>query len=153
MTTATIPAVTTVEADAYFATTLRAPAWAAVAPNQPLALQEATRWLMTLCPDPDADCCCGTFTEAWTAAVSELALAIHTSPTAIISGKPTGMLVVRSQTLGDLSREFFAPGEAPASRYSIRASPVLRAFPWLGDIVGCWLTKGGGSAILDRVRS
>jgi len=154
MPTATIPAVTVVEADAYFATSPRGPAWAAVAPGQDLALLEAERWLMMLCPNPEAEGCCGDFTTAWTMAVCELALAIHLSPTAIISGRPTGMLAVQSQSLEGLSQSFFAPDQAQTSRYGIKASPVLRAFPWVGDMIGCWITRGkGSSAVIPRYRS
>jgi hypothetical protein len=41
------------------------------------------------------------------------------------------------------------------SRYGPRAPLVLRAFPWLGDILGCWLPSygGGTSGVINRYRS
>jgi hypothetical protein len=158
-----IPVITAAEADAYFLTTPRNTAWVAITPAtmRPLLLTEAERWLRGLCPNPDAEGCCGVFSDAWAAAVSELALAIHQNPTAIIGGAAAAGPVgeVKSQKLGDLSIEFYQSrsGEAPvqASRYGPRAPLVLRALPWLGDILGCWLPSygSGTSGVIARYRS
>jgi hypothetical protein len=158
----TLPTVSGAMADAYMATTIRDAAWLAIpAGDRGILLQEAQRWLKGLCPNPNAEGCCGDFATQWTEAVSELALALKTSPTAIITGGAsaggaTGE--VKRQKLGDLEQEFFqARAGAVAtqtSRYGPKAPAVLRAFPWLGDIIGCWIKGGSGSgAVIARYRS
>jgi hypothetical protein len=154
ITATTIPVVTEAQADAYFATTPRNDAWLAITPAtlRPLMLTEAERWLRGLCPNPDAVGCCGDFATQWTIAVSELALAIHQSPTAIISGAASAGTVgeVKRVKLGDLEREFFQAREGQvvqSGRYGPKAPLVLQAFPWLGDIIGCWLPSTSGRMI------
>lgn len=143
----TIPVVTAAEADPYMATTARNPAWLAIdAVLRDNLLIEAQRWLKDLCPNPDAEGCCGVFDDAWTAAVSELALAIYQNPTAIISGASTAQ--VKRVKLGDLEQEFFQTllyGQA--RRYGPKAPLVLQAFPWLGDLLGCWLPSTSARTI------
>jgi hypothetical protein len=151
-----VPAVT-----AYFATTPRDPAWKAVpAADQAIYVQEALRWLQALCPEFH-DNCCVAFDDAWLRAVAELALALSANPTVLIGGGataagPTGE--VKRQKLGDLEIEFFQAraGEAVStgSRYGPKAPLVLQRFPWLGDILGCWLPSyGSGGRIVPRWRS
>ena len=138
--TAVLPTVSGAMADAYMATTIRDAAWLAIpALERDVLLQEAQRWLKGLCPDPAATGCCGDFATQWTEAVSELALALKSSPAAIITGGAsaggaTGE--IKRQKLGDLEQEFFqarAGTTTQTSRYGPRAPAVLRAFPWLGD--------------------
>lgn len=158
-----IPVVTTAEADAYMATTLRGTAWLAIPPaDRDLLVVEAQRWLAPLCPNPDAEGCCGVFADRWVAAVGELAMALKLSPGAVISGAasaggPAGE--VKRQKLGDLEQEFFQARANEAviqtSRYGVKAPLVLQAFPWLGDLIGCWLPSygGGSGGVINRYRS
>lgn len=156
----TLPAITTALADAYFALTPRNAAWTAVTDKQ-IQLSEAQKWLGALCFDQAKDCCGRSFDAAWTEGVSELAFALHQNPTALIGGGVAGGGAtgeVKRQQLGDLSIEYFQAraGEAPVqtSRYGPNAPLVLQRFPWLGDILGCWLkVPTGSSRILARVRS
>lgn len=158
--TAVLPTVSGAMADAYMATTIRDAAWLAIpAGDRDVLLLEAQRWLKGLCPDPAATGCCGDFATQWTEAASELALALKLSPTAIITGGAsaggaTGE--IKRQKLGDLEQEFFQArtGTTTTSRYGPKAPAVLRAFPWLGDILGCWIKGGGGSgSVIARYRS
>jgi hypothetical protein len=154
-----LPVITTVEADAYFATTPRAAAWAAVAGDPDILLTEAQTWLAALCWDETTDCCGNDFTAAYTRAVSELALALSTNPTALIgtsaaSGGSTGP--VKRQKLGDLEVEYFQAGSGSSSSAApgtTKGPLVLRTFPWLRDIIGCWVKNAGSNQLVYRVRS
>jgi hypothetical protein len=168
-----------VDASAYFANTFNAAAWNAIpAPEQTIALAEATKWLDTLCwygdkCDPaqamswprkiDAtNCCdaatCTTLPPAMIQAVAELALALHRNPTALISGSvataATG--AVKRQKLGDLEVEYFDPRSAGASTAApgtTKGPLLLRTFPWLRDLIGCWVAHSGANQLAYRVRS
>lgn len=158
-----IPVVVAPDADAYFLTTMRNAAWLAITPpTRDLLLLEAQRWLNGLCPNPDAEGCCGDFATQWTAAVSELALALNTNPSAVIGGAASSGGAageVKRQKLGDLEQEFFQSraGEAQVqtSRYGVKAPYILQRFPWLGDILHCYLPSygGGSSGVINRYRS
>ena len=155
------PTVTGAMADAYMATTIRDAAWLAIpALERDVLLQEAQRWLKGLCPDPAAEGCCGDFATQWTEAVSELALALKLSPTAIITGGAsaggaTGE--VKKQQLGELSVEFFQAREGAVatqtSRYGPKAPLVLQRFGFLGDIIGCWLPAYGSNRAIPIERN
>jgi hypothetical protein len=148
-------------ADAYMATTIRDAAWLAIpALERDVLLQEAQRWLKGLCPDPAAEGCCGDFATQWTEAVSELALALKLSPAAIITGGAsaggaTGE--IKRQKLDVLEIEFFQARAGGAttqtSRYGPKAPAVLRAFPFLGDILGCWLPAYGSNRMIPVERN
>jgi hypothetical protein len=153
----TLPTITIAMADGYFATTPRNSAWVAVVDKQ-IELNEANRWLGALCYDQKKDCCGRSFDAAYTEAVSELALALSQNPTSLIgtaaASAATGQ--VKRQKLGDLEVEYHAPtaGTVTAGRYGANAPFVLQRFPWLGDIVGCWLKVATGSSrVIARVRS
>ena len=154
-----LPVITTVEADAYFATTPRAAAWAAVTGDPDILLTEAQTWLAALCWDEATDCCGNDFTAAYTRAVSELALALSTNPTALIgtsaaSGGAVGP--VKRQKLDALEIEYFEPGGSSSSSSApgtTKGPLVLRTFPWLRDIIGCWVKNGGSNQLVYRVRS
>ncbi len=150
----TLPVVTVAQADAYFLTTPRSAAWAAVA-DQQIQLNEANRWLGALCFDQTRDCCGRVFADAYTEAVSELALALSQNPTALIGGVAAASAgAAKRQKLGDLEIEYFEATAAVATKYGPNAPLVLQRFPWLGDTVGCWLNVAtGGSRIIARVRS
>jgi hypothetical protein len=157
----TLPTITEVEAAAYFATTPRNAQWLAIsAPDQVIALTEAQTWLGQLCWNPTADCCGNTFDASYTRAVSELALALHSNPTALIStGAATSATgPVKRQKLDALEVEYFDPRGAGSatvadSRYGPKAPLVLPKFPWLGEVIGCWLTHTGSQSLIRRVRS
>ena len=153
----TLPAIDNTDATAYFAGTVREAAWVAVT-DPDAQLIEAQRWLGALCWDETKDCCGRDFVEAYTSAVCELALALSANATAIIGGAASsgGAQLVKRQKLGDLEVEYQAPsaGTVVAGRYGPDAPFVLQRFPWIGDILGCWLkVSTGGSRIIARVRS
>jgi hypothetical protein len=165
------------DADAYFVGSFNEAAWTALTSDEKdAALNEATKWLETLCwkgerCDPTqslawprkiagAGCCvsadCTTLPSAIVHATAELALALHQNKTAIIGTGAAAQLVKR-QKLGDLEVEYQAPtpGTVTPNRYGPNAPLVLQRFPWLGDILGeCWLQGSYGTArIVARVRS
>ena len=153
------PGVSIADADAYFATTPRDAEWIAVADKQ-IWLNEAYRWLGQLCFDTTKGTCCGmTFDQAWVAANSELALALSKSPNAIIGGPSTGGVTgaIKRNKLGDLEQEFFdvKDGSVSASRFGPNDPIVLQRFPWIADLLGCFmnLQKSSGTRVIARVRS
>ena len=147
----TLPVIDTVAADAYFSGTVREAAWAAVT-DPDAQLTEANAWLAALCWDETKNCCGNDFTAAYTRAASELALALSGNPTALIGASSSSTAIKRAQ-LGGLSVEYFEAA-AGAKSVSPKAPAVIRAFPWLMDILGCWLkTPTGDSRIIARVRS
>lgn len=142
------PCVGEAEATAYFAYSHNNAAWQALTGDErTAALTMACRWLGTLCWDASLDCCDKDFINAWIMASSELALALHQNPTAIIGGAAAQAqqgTYVSMQKLGDLEQRFAAyPAGADVKtetgRVSEKAPIVLRKFPWLVDILGCWL--------------
>ena len=144
------------DADAYMATTLKAAAWEALgASNKALALKSAQDALRTLKWCTDVTTCCGKdLTDNYTAAASELALVLYGNSTAVLGAAdqlPTP--VVKRQRLGDLEQEFFAPGTVamgalPIDKRVGRYSPtVLRLYPWLIDLIGCWIDRQTSSRI------
>jgi hypothetical protein len=147
----TLPVIDTVAADAYFAGTVREAAWVAVT-DPDAQLTEANAWLAALCWDETKNCCGNDFTDAYTRAASELALALSGNPTALIGAGSSSTAIKRAQ-LGGLSVEYFEAA-AGAKSVSPKAPAVIRAFPWLLDVLGCFLkTPTGDSRIIARVRS
>ena len=149
------PGVSIADADAYFATTPRDADWTAVTDKQ-IWLNEAYRWLAQLCMDPTKECCGLAFADAWIAANSELALALSKAPGAIIGGGATSSSSVKRNKLGDLEQEFFAPSEGRSgSKYDADDPLVLQRFPWLSEIIGCYLlhSSTSGPRVISRVRS
>ena len=144
--------------DVYFLKTPRAAAWVAV-PDQTPWLNEAYKWLAQLCLNPAKPDCCGmSFDDAWVAANGELALALSKSPDAIISGgvqQNTGG--TKRQKLGDLEIEFFqASNSSPDTiKYGVNDPLILQRFPWLGELLSCYLVniKTSGTRVIARVRS
>ncbi len=145
------------EADTYMATTLKATDWAALTTAQKgQALNEAQAALRTLrwCTD-EATCCGRDLIAGYTAAASELALVLFNNSTAVFgaaSQLPTP--VVKRQKLGDLEQEFFSPKETrspqvlPNDARVGRYSPtVLRLYPWLLDLIGCWVSRNNESMV------
>ena len=165
------------DADDYFVHTMRGTEWGALSTGEKtLSLQEATRWLETLCykgekcsstqtfkwprKNASSDCCsevvCTTLPPKMVEATCELALALHNNPTSLLGGGPAASTTgsVKRQKLGDLEQEFFEPSSGD-SRYGPSDPMVLQVYPWLGDLLGeCYLQGSfGSSRILARVRS
>lgn len=144
--------------DVYFLTTPREAEWIAV-PNQQPWLNEAYKWLAQLCVDQTKQCCGMSFDEAWIAANGELALALSQNPNAIIGGATTtgAQGAIKEQKLGDLSQSFYdtKDGQATATRFGPNDPKVLQAFPWIADLLDCYLTLSRltGTRVIARVRS
>jgi hypothetical protein len=138
--TTTLPVVTTVEVTAYFDAGLRADRWAAVT-NKDGAVTDSTVWLDTLCWDLEADCCGRTLEDAYLQAVSELALALATSPDALAPGAPGDGRMTTKEKLGDLELQY-APIAQHNPGYS-RENWLAQRYPWLKQIIGCWASFGG----------
>ena len=150
----TAPVVTVPDATAHFATTPRSAEWAAVTTQQ-IWLDESQRYLKQLCVDETADCCGMTFAEAWTATVSEVALALSKDSTAVIGGGAVTSTqgAIKSQKLGDLQQDFYdtKSGQETTAKYGKNAPMILQKFPWIGDLLGCYMTGSyGSSRILSR---
>jgi hypothetical protein len=171
------------DADAYFAASFNNAAWTALTQaEKEIALQEATRWLETLCyggdkcdaaqplkwPRCNIECCgvtadCGSIPPALVQATAELALALHKNPTAIIGGGSGGVGAatgpVKRQKLDALEVEYFDPRTVTTSSTPTHVSPtdplVIQTFPWLKDLLKCWaeFTSSTGSGLVYRVRS
>jgi len=170
--------LSTEQAGEYFALGFSSDAWAAVT-NQEAALRSAASWLNTI---PWAGVCCTTgrrlswprqgvecnctmatcefVPEQVKTAQAELALQIGTNPNVLISlgSAVSNKGAIQSQTLGGLSQSFYAPTEATAtSTGTAGSSLLLNTFPWLNDILGCWIDKKVGAVsqnrIIARVRS
>ena len=136
-----LPTVTVTDADVYFSSTPRDGAWQATT-DKDIWVDEATTWLAALCWDDKATCCGNDFNDAYIRAVSELALALSQNPTALIGGAATASTgAIKRQKLDVLEVEYFdtASSSAGASKVFPATGPtVLRVFPWLRDIIGCW---------------
>ena len=89
-------------------------------------------------------------------ACSYLALSLFNDPNAIIPGVPSPTPqrgAVKMQKLGELQQEFFGPSDV-GTKVAVSAPIVLQKFPWLIDVLGCWLDGNyGQSGIIDRVRA
>ena len=156
----TLPLITPAMANTYFATTPRDAQWSAIrGAEQAISLTEAQTWLGQLCWNTTADCCGNTFDASYTRAVSELALALHGNPTALIGGAAATAALgpVKRQKLDALEVEYFDPrgsgSTATATAPTAKGPLVLQRFPWLKDIIGCFLTNTGSSNLIRRVRS
>ena len=144
------------DADAYMATTLKAAAWIALSEgDRTKALKSAQDALRTLkwCTD-EAECCGKELEASYTAAASELALVLFQNSTAVFGAQnQLPVPVVKREKLGDLEQEFFAPGTVAMQALPIdgrvgRYSPtVLRLYPWLLDLIGCWVDRQMSSRI------
>ena len=144
--------LTVANVDVYFQDSPRNADWQALTlAEKGVAVNQACRWLNTLCWDITLDCCDRDFAYAWEMAFSELALWLHQNPAAIITGPgdtQSGTFVSK-QKLGDLEINYdqfsSSLGGASASttlrpRVSRQAPLILQKAPWLVDILGCWLT-------------
>ena len=149
-----LPVVSVANADAYFVTTPREAEWIAVGDKQ-VWLNESLKYLSQVCVNQDADCCGMTFAEAWTATVSEVALALSKDPSAVIGGGAVTSTqgAIKSQKLGDLQQDFYdiKTGQEVTTKYGKNAPIILRKFPWIGDLFGCYMTGSyGSSRVISR---
>lgn len=149
--------IETAQADTYMAATLKASAWAALTATQKAqALKSAQDSLRTLRWCTNETTCCGKeLTASYTAAASELALVLFSDNTAVFGAadqlpKP----VVSKEKMGPFEQWFFSPTETrlprvlPSDRRVGSHSPtVLRLYPWLLDLIGCWIDRGNDSLI------
>ena len=166
--------VTLAEADAYFAGTAHNSEWGTHHDGyKEAALIQATQWLDLLgwagkcCastqrlqwPRKDVTCMCrdAVCTEIplqVKQATYELAFKFVHNPDAIcggVKGPTTKDGAVKKQQLGDLSIEFFEPTNGSESKVSVSGPTVLQSFPWLVDMLGCWLgSTGSSSRVISR---
>jgi hypothetical protein len=165
------------DADAYFAASFNNAAWSALSyEEKEIALQEATRWLETLCyegekcdagqplkwPRHNVECCgvvasCAEIPGALIQATAELALVLHNNPNSIIKGPTTGTGPVKRQKLDALEIEYFDPRIAGTVTNTVAPGDpmVVQLYPWLRDLLSCWANFGSltGSGLVYRVRS
>lgn len=103
-------------------------------------------------------------------AVCQLALSLHITPTALVPALAgsTGATIttstagggngaVKRQKLGDLEQEFFAPASSSTTTSKTTSTGaqlprVLGAFPWLSDLLRCWMVppSTGSARVLTR---
>ena len=170
--------VTKEYADAYASNQYWQAAWFALSGDAKLvALMTSTGWMETL---PYAgNRCSATQALAWPRsdvscdgvsatcdinplkirqAQVQLAYRLSQDPNAIVpapggGGTPSGVFVSKSQ-LGELSQEFTEYKSADSSCDNCGDPALLTAFPYLEDLISCYLsTSFGSSKVLLRVRS
>lgn len=150
------------DADAYMAATLKAASWAALTSQQKSrALQSAQDALRTLQWCTDEETCCGReLGPSYAAAASELALVLFGNATAVTgAASQLPVPVVKREKLGELDREFFSPADSAMAmvlprdgRVGRRSPTVLRLYPWLLDLIGCWV-KNSNDTMIPLLRS
>lgn len=90
-------------------------------------------------------------------ATYELAFKLVHNPNQITGGtaSPSPQVgAVKKQKLGDLEQEYFEFKSGQGTKISVSGPAVIQAYPWLVDMLGCWLkTKYGMGGIVYRVRS
>ena len=149
--------ITTADADAYMATTLKASTWAALTTEQKgQALKSAQDSLRTLKWCTDETTCCGKeLIPSYTAAATELALVLFNDNTAVLgAADQLPRPVVSREKLGDLEQWFFSPISTRSPRVlpsdrrvGSYAPTVLRLYPWLLDLIGCWIDRQDESLV------
>ena len=152
----TPPALVTVEqVDAYMGATLKATAWTALnATQKAQALNSAQTALRTLrwCTD-EATCCGNSLTAGYLAAASELALVLFNNSTAVIgASSQLPAPVVKREKFDVFEQEYFDPSTIaqvlPKDKRVGSYSPtVLRLYPWLLDLIGCWVDRQNESSV------
>ena len=89
-------------------------------------------------------------------ACSQLALELHKDSTALLGGGANNDTKgsLKTQQLGELRQEFYDGKEGASIKVDASAPIVLQKFPWLVDVLNCWLIGSfGASKVLLRVRS
>jgi hypothetical protein len=153
----TPPELITVEdADAYMAETLKASQWDALTATQKAqALKSSQDALRTLRWCTEKETCCGKdLADSYAAAASELALVLFGNATAVFGASnqaPTP--IIKREKFDVFEQEFFDPGPIALQvlprdkRVGSRSPTVLRLYPWLLDLVGCWLDEPDQSLV------
>jgi len=146
----TPPALITVaNVDTYMASTLKASAWAALdATQKGQALKSAQDALRTLRWCTDQTICCGKeLVASYTAAASELALVLFNNSTAVLgAASQLPAPVVKRQKFAVFEEEYFGPDTIAQvlpkdKRVGSNSPTVLRLYPWLIDLIGCWVDR------------
>ena len=90
-------------------------------------------------------------------ATFELAFKLIHDPDAICGGVKGPTIKpgpIKRNKLGDLEQEFFEPPNGTEPKVSPTGPTVLQTYPFLVDMLGCWLAGSyGRSRIVGRVRS
>lgn len=148
------------DADAYMASTLKASAWAALsATEKSQALKSAQDALRTLrwCTD-EAECCGKQLATSYAAAASELALVLFGNNAAVLgAANQLPVPVVKREQFDVFSQEFFDPSAIAQvlpkdKRVGSHSPTVLRLYPWLLDLIGCWIDRGSGETLVPMFR-
>ena len=166
--------VTLAEADAYFDGTAHNQEWGTHSDGyKEAALIQATQWLDLL--GWAGKCCNSTQRLQWPRenitcfcrdavcteiplqvkdATYELAFKLIHDPDAICGGVKGPVIKegpVKKQQLGELSIEFFEPANGKQSKVSASGPTVLQIYPFLVDMLGCWLAStGAASRVISR---
>jgi hypothetical protein len=173
--------ITVAEADAIFASSFQASDWDGYTEaDKEIALKVSTvnleylQWNGTRCspstddaglpqalawPRNDYECrglvaTCASIPVPIKQACAYLALDIAKDPGSISGGGTSGTQgPIKMQQLGSLKQEFFEPGGSD-TKVSPGAPLVLQKYPYLVDVLGCWLeTSTSSSRVILRVRS
>jgi hypothetical protein len=149
------------DADAYMADTLKAETWAALGATQKArALKSAQDALRTLRWCTDEETCCGKeLGPNYAAAASELALVLYSNATAILgAASQLPAPVVKRQEFDVFKEEYFDPAAIAVQalprdkRVGSYSPTVLRLYPWLLDLIGCWVDRGNDSGLVSILR-
>ena len=164
------PPLTALEVDGYFLASQNAAAWALLTgPEKTLAVALSTQWLETLEWNgekadplqlgklPRVGVTCNGITATATAlpstvgmAFCELALAIHRNGGALIAPEAAdgvSGLTKQERIEGALTVEYFAPTVRLSSGAKETDPALIRAFPWLRDMLACWVDFGDNRMI------
>ena len=119
-------------------------------------LQQALQWPRSGYTCKGITSTCAAIPKQVEQACAYLALNLFNDPNAIIPGVPTPTPqrgAVKMQKLGELQQEFFGPSDV-GTKVAVTAPIVLQKFPWLIDVLSCWLDGNyGQSGIINRVRA
>lgn len=168
------PPLTLEEVNAYFATATNGPAWSLLTDLQKAsAIGWATQWMETLSWNgekadplqegklPRVGVTCNGIEATADAlpssvgmAFCELALALHRNQAALIpaeAAEGASGLTKQERVEGAVTVEYFPPG-ARLSSGAREADPALiKMFPWLRDLLTCWVDFGD-SRMIRRYR-
>ena len=165
-------------ADAYASNQYWDATWSGLSDDEKaIALIQATKWMETLpyagsrCtatqalswPRSGASCdgveaVCTAIPTKVKGVEVELAYQLSQSPTSIVpppgGGNTQAGVYVKRNRLGDLEQEFAEYSSADSSCDRCGDPALLSQYPWVEDLLGCWLGASfGSSKIVLRVRS
>lgn len=168
------PPLTLAEVDAYFVASQNAAAWAALTdPEKNLAIGLATAWMETLNWNgekadplqtgklPRVGVTCNGIEATADAlpstvgmAFCELALALHRNSAAMVpleAAEDASGLTKQERVEGAITVEYFAPAARLSSGARETDPAIIRKFPWLRDLLACWVDFGD-SRMIRRYR-